>query len=121
MHHVEPDESEESGPINPEVDQSQKWKSLPTMVRNMVIKHKSVFRGELDSTGCTAAEPMTIKLKEGSKPVKRMPYSRNPTERSFIEREVRKLQALDIVEESRSPWGAGVVLVRDKMAKRTIA
>ena len=52
-----------------------------------------------------------IKLKEGAEPVSLPPYHASPEVRKVIEEHLDKWFQLDIIEQSKSPWGAPVVVV----------
>jgi hypothetical protein len=108
-----PDDEEVSVPDMSGEDVLEKQlEKLPTEVRDVIREFERVFRAELDAVGCTAVAPMKINIREGSRPSKRMPYRRNPTELAFIEKTIKKLLERGIIEESHSEWGAPVVLVK---------
>ncbi|KAH8240280.1 hypothetical protein KR032_007969, partial [Drosophila birchii] len=48
------------------------------------------------------------------KPIKQRYYPRNPKQQAIIDEQVNELLSLDLIERSRSPYSAPVVLVRKK-------
>ena len=112
------DDSVESSLTMPEIEVNSnvdaRISKLPLETQNVIAKHMSVFRKELDAVGCKASELMHINLKPGSVPVKKMPYKRNPRELGYIDIMSDKLLERGIIEPSRSEWGAAIVLIKKR-------
>lgn len=52
-----------------------------------------------------------IELIPGTKPINSAPYPASPVKREAIDKQIDLWLAQDVIEESRSPWGAPVIIV----------
>ena len=82
------------------------------MLENLFAKYPDVFAkpGEIAEINCYKHR---ITLIEGAKPVKRSPYRKAPDLEEFERKKIEELEKLGIIRPSHSPWGMGVVIVRD--------
>ena len=52
-----------------------------------------------------------IELKPGTKPISSAPYNASPAKRQAIDQQIDLWLSLDVIEESKSPWGAPVIII----------
>jgi len=52
-----------------------------------------------------------IELKPGTKPISAAPYNASPAKRQAIDQQIDVWLSQDVIEESKSPWGAPVIIV----------
>ena len=52
-----------------------------------------------------------IELKPGTKPISSAPYNASPAKREAIDKQIDLWLSQDVIEESKSPWGAPVIIV----------
>ena len=52
-----------------------------------------------------------IELVPGTKPISSLPYHALPAKREAIDKQIDLWLAQDVIEESRSPWGAPVIII----------
>jgi len=52
-----------------------------------------------------------IELKPGTKPISSAPYNASPAKRQAIDQQINLWLTQDVIEESKSPWGAPVIIV----------
>jgi hypothetical protein len=52
-----------------------------------------------------------IKLVPGTKPISMPPYYASPAKRDIIDKQVHLWLSQGVIEESRSPWGAPVIII----------
>jgi hypothetical protein len=52
-----------------------------------------------------------IELKPGTKPISMPPYHASPAKREIIDKQIDLWLSQDVIEESKSPWGAPVIIV----------
>lgn len=77
---------------------------------NEVIEAFSTY--EKNGLGCTTLEKHTIKLIEGAEPVKDRHYPMSPAVQAITYQEVDNMLALNVIEESESPWSNRTTVVR---------
>jgi hypothetical protein len=52
-----------------------------------------------------------IQLAQGTKPLSMPPYYVSPAKRDIIDKQIDLWLSQDVIEESKSPWGAPVIIV----------
>ena len=52
-----------------------------------------------------------IELIPGTKPISSVPYHASPTKREAIDKQIDLWLEQDVIEESKSPWGAPVIII----------
>lgn len=83
-------------------------------VKRLLAQYATVFSsGEFD-VGRTDVIRHSIPLVEGGGPVKQRPYRHGHVQEVEIERQVKKLKELDLIEECHGAWSSPVVPVRKR-------
>ena len=83
-------------------------------VQNLLVKYSSVFScGEFD-VGRTQVIRHNISLMDNAHPVKQRPYRHGHVQEEEIERQVKNLKSLDLIEESHGAWSSPVIPVRKR-------
>lgn len=75
-----------------------------------IVKKFKTF--EENGLGCTSLEKHSIKLVEGAEPVKDRHYPMSPAVQAITYQEVDNMLALNVIEESESPWSNRTTIVR---------
>jgi len=75
---------------------------------NVLCKFQSVFS---DTPGQTTLVSHEVRLVDGARPMRQSPYPLHPERLEVVNREIKELLQLGIIEESESPWAAPIVLV----------
>jgi hypothetical protein len=75
---------------------------------HVLCQFQSVFS---DKPGRTTLVSHDIRLVEGARPMRQSPYPLHPERLELVNREVKELLKLGIIEESDSAWAAPIVLV----------
>jgi hypothetical protein len=57
------------------------------------------------------ASRVHINLKQGTKPISMPPYAALPAKRELIDKQIDLWLSQEVIEESKSPWGAPVIIV----------
>jgi hypothetical protein len=57
------------------------------------------------------ASRVHIDLKPGTKPISMPPYAASPAKREIIDKQIDLWLSQEVIEESKSPWGAPVIIV----------
>ncbi len=75
---------------------------------SMLEKHALAFGFD----GCLGNHPVKaqIRTKEGIDPISLLMYSSSPTKREVIDKQIDAWITQDVIEPSKSPWGAPVVI-----------
>uniref|UniRef100_A0A1I8NKY6 Retrotransposon gag domain-containing protein n=1 Tax=Musca domestica TaxID=7370 RepID=A0A1I8NKY6_MUSDO len=75
-----------------------------------IVKKFKTF--EENGLGCSSLEKHSIKLVEGAEPVKDRHYPMSPAVQAITYQEVDNMLALNVIEESESPWSNRTTIVR---------
>lgn len=98
--------------INPDLPPEQREE-----LANLAYEYQEAFA--LDGKiGKVKGSNFKIELREGSRPVQTRPYPGNPKKRREIDEVLDKWLIEDIIEPSRSPWSASVVVVYRNLKPR---
>jgi len=81
-------------------------------LKDLLYNYRDLFATELKDLGQTSLVQHTIET-EGL-PIKQRPYRTSPENKQEIERQVKEMCDLGLVEPSLSPWASPVVLVKKK-------
>ena len=81
-------------------------------LKDLLYNYRDLFATELRDLGQTSLVQHTIET-EGL-PIKQRPYRTSPENKQEIERQVKEMCDLGLVEPSLSPWASPVVLVKKK-------
>ena len=77
-------------------------------MQRILIKHKEVFG--LDGRLGSYAEEVRIPLVPDTKPISIPPFHASPVNREVIDKQMDSWLNLDVIEPSKSPWGAPVFI-----------
>ena len=80
-------------------------------VLEMLRKHSSLWDGAL---GTIRATEHRIPVEPGTKPIRSMPYHKEPAMREMVAKEVHKMLNAGVIEPARTEWASPVVLVPKK-------
>ncbi|KZW00789.1 hypothetical protein EXIGLDRAFT_603680, partial [Exidia glandulosa HHB12029] len=94
--------------INPELTVDQRERLLDVLWQN-----RRAFAYGSRPLGRTNIATMRIDT-GNAPPISTPPFRVSPEGRRFIEEEVAKLLANDVIEESDSPWATNVVLIKQR-------
>ena len=75
---------------------------------HVLCNFQSVFS---DMPGKTTLVSHDVRLLEGARPVRQSPYPLHPERLELVNKEIKELLKLGIIEESESTWAAPIVLV----------
>ncbi|KAH8235348.1 hypothetical protein KR032_001393, partial [Drosophila birchii] len=107
-------EIKEAGSSNDEAreveDTQDPENTLDERIKDFLQEQRQVFEW---MQGVSNAATHKIYLTD-DKPIKQRYYLRNPKQQAIIDEQVNELLSLDLIERSRSPYSAPVVLVRKK-------
>ena len=90
--------------MDPELEPVQ-WEALSKVVKN----NQSAFG--FDRQLGHYKTKVHIKLAPGTKPISSAPYYASPAKREEIDKQIDLWLSQDVIEESKSPWGAPVIIV----------
>ena len=83
-----------------------------TQILNMLSKHEDMLTcGRL---GEIAATEHRIELTDGTKPIRSMPYRKEPATRTKAEHEIRKMLDAGVIEPATSEWASPILPVPEK-------
>ena len=84
---------------------------LRSRVLDMLRKHSSLWSGALGSIRATEHR---IPLEVGTKPIRSMPYRKEPAMREMVANEVNKMLNAGVIEPASTKWASPVVLIPKK-------
>jgi hypothetical protein len=90
--------------VDPELPNAQRDKLYKVMEQNVQAFGFDGCLGHLRSK-------VHIELKPGTKPISMPPYHALPAKREIIDKQIDLWLSQDVIEESKSPWGAPVIIV----------
>jgi hypothetical protein len=90
--------------VDPQLDQAQREALYKVVERNQAAFGFDGRLGHLQTE-------VHIDLLPGSKPISMPPYYASPAKREAIDKQINLWLEQGIIEESRSPWGAPVIIV----------
>ena len=90
--------------VDPELETSQRDTLYKVVKRNQTVFG---FNGRLGHY----KTKVHIKLIPGTKPISSPPYHALPAKREAIDKQIDLWLEQDVIEESKSPWGAPVIIV----------
>jgi hypothetical protein len=90
--------------VDPELPEAKKDAQYKVLERN---QQAFGFDGRLGHL----ASQVHINLKPGTKPISMPPYAALPTKREIIDKQIDLWLLQEVIEESKSPWGAPVIIV----------
>lgn len=84
-------------------------KEQQTQLHDLLFSQKEAF-GTNGRLGNFSGE-VEVPLKEGTKPISIPPFIASPEKREIIDKQIDAWLKLDVIEPSKSPWGAPVFIV----------
>lgn len=81
---------------------------------SVMLKHRALFHKKLKNAGTANVEPMDIKLQGQQRPIRMPMYPRSMKEESASQTEGASMHEAEVIEASRSPWNAPIILVPKK-------
>src|ERR1043165_2030263 len=106
--HVLISETDKSETFLEEINMNHLSQNQVDDLTHVLLKFQSVFN---DIPGKTTLVSHDVRLVEGARPVRQSPYPLHPERLALVNREVKDLLKLGIIEESESTWAAPIVLV----------
>ena len=90
--------------VDPELSEGERDALYKVLERN---QRAFGFDGRLGHL----ASRVHIDLKPGTKPISMPPYAASPAKREIIDKQIDLWLSQEVIEESKSPWGAPVIIV----------
>lgn len=84
-------------------------------IYRICLKYFNIFHHPNDQLGVTNLYKENIVLEKSARPAYRKPYRQAQAQRKIIEDEIEKMLKNDIIEETRSPWSAPLLVVPKKL------
>src|SRR5271170_7753344 len=90
--------------VDPALDPAQ-WEAFYRIIE----KNQAAFR--FDGRLGHLQSKVHIHLMPGTKPISMPPYYTSPAKREIIDKQIDLWLSQDVIEKSKSPWGAPVIIV----------
>ena len=97
--------------VSEDLDRCNKDGKLRRKVLQVLDKHEAMWNGKL---GELRATEHRIELKEGTRPIRQVPYRAGHHSREMIKRQINAMKDAGVIEPAKSEWASPVVMVPKK-------